>query len=140
MLQKTLNMLGSKNVLEKAIKHIIEQEKAIKRKGCGLQLNSYIHTPKPQIQGMETRRGRFLATIHTPKPQIQGMETRRGRLGARILPCNCGEKRRIKGVQMCLGVFRREIGERRERIYPGNCQKSYFLCKMRGLEAFIVQN
>ena len=47
---------------------------------------------------METRRGRFLATIHTPKPQIQGMETRRGRLGARILPCNCGEKRRIKGV------------------------------------------
>ena len=35
---------------------------------------------------------------HTPNPQIQGMEPRRGRLGARILPCHCGEKRRIKGV------------------------------------------
>ena len=34
------------------------------------------------------------------------MEPRRERLGARTLPCNCGEERRIKvfsGVWMCLG-------------------------------------
>ena len=43
----------NKDMLGKAIKHIIEQEKAIKRKGCGLKLKSYNHTPKPQIQGME---------------------------------------------------------------------------------------
>ena len=56
-------------MLEKAIKHIIEQEKlgkAIKRKWCG---ESYIHTPKLEIQSMEPRRGR---------------------LSARILPCDCG--------------------------------------------------
>ena len=70
-------MLGRKNMLGKAIKHIIEQEKAIKRKECGLQLKSYIHTHKPQIQGMEPMRER---------------------LGARTLPCDCEEKRRIKGV------------------------------------------
>jgi len=65
-------MLGRKINQEharKAIKHIIEQEKlgkAIKRKWCG---ESYIHTPKPEIQSMEPRRGR---------------------LSARILPCDCG--------------------------------------------------
>ena len=31
------------------------------------------------------------------------MESRRGRLGARPLPCDCGEKRKIEGVWMCLG-------------------------------------
>ena len=39
----------------KAIKHIIDQEKAMKRKRCGLYLKSYIHNPKPQIQDMELR-------------------------------------------------------------------------------------
>ena len=34
-------------MLGKAIKNIIEQEKAMKRKGGGLQLKIYIHTPKP---------------------------------------------------------------------------------------------
>ena len=33
------------------------------------------------------------------------MESRRGRLGERTLPCNCGEKRRIKGVWWRLDVF-----------------------------------
>ena len=39
------------------------------------------------------------------------MEPRRGSLGERTLPCNCGEKRRIKGVWMCLGE-KLERGER----------------------------
>ena len=39
------------------------------------------------------------------------MGPRSGRLGARTLPCDCGEKRRIKGVWMRLG----EKLERRER-------------------------
>ena len=39
------------------------------------------------------------------------MEPRRGKLGARTLPCHCGEKRRIKGVWMCL----EEKLERRKR-------------------------
>ena len=62
--------------------------------------------------------------MHTSKPQIQGMESRRGRLGARTLPCNYGEKRRIKGVWWCLDVFRREIREWRERICLENYPKS----------------
>ena len=45
----------SKNMQGKAIKHIIDQEKAMKRKRCGLYLKSYIHNPKPQIQDMELR-------------------------------------------------------------------------------------
>ena len=49
------------------------------------------------------------------KPQIQGMEPRRGRLGARTLPWNCHEKRRIKGVWWCLDVFGRCLGEKLER-------------------------
>ena len=53
----------------------------MERKGCGLYLKSHIHTPKPQIQDMEPRRER---------------------LGARTLPCDCGEKRRIKSVWICL--------------------------------------
>ena len=64
--------------------------------------------------------------MHTPKPQIQGMEPRRGRLGARTLPYDCGVKRRIKGFWWCLDVFGREIRERRERIFPGNYPKSFF--------------
>ena len=101
-------MLESKNMLGKEINHIIEQEKAIKRKGCGLQLKSYIHTPKPQIQGMEPRRGRF---------------------GVRTLPCDCGEKRRIKGVQWCLDEFRREIEklERGEREFAQETTFYFFL-------------
>ena len=75
--------------------------------------------------------------MHTPKPQIQGMEPRRGRLGARTLPYDCGVKRRIKGFWWCLDVFGREIRERRERIFPGNYPKSFFFffCKMSGLGA-----
>ena len=104
-------------MLGKEINHIIEQEKAIKRKSCGLQLKSYIHTPKPQIQGMEPRRGR---------------------LDARKLPCDCGEKRRIKGVWMSLG-------EKLERGQRESAQETtffffFFFCKMRGLKAFIVEN
>ena len=60
------------------------------------------------------------------------MESRRGRLVARKLPCDCGEKRRIKGVWMHFDVFGREIREKKERIYLENCPKSYpFYCKMR---------
>ena len=47
------------------------------------------------------------------------MEPRREKLGARTLPCNFGENRRIKGVLMCLEVFLeekyREGREREER-------------------------
>ena len=39
------------------------------------------------------------------------MEPRSGRLGAITLPCDCGEKRRIKGVWICLGE-KLERGER----------------------------
>ena len=74
-------MLFKQEKLEKKL------DEALKRKGCGLQLKSYIHTPKPQIQGMKPRRER---------------------VGARTLPCNFGEKRRIKGVLMCLEVFLEE--------------------------------
>ena len=52
------------------------------------------------------------------------MEPRRERLGARTLPCDCGEKRRIKGVWMSLDVFGREIRERGER---GSTQNLLFL-------------
>ena len=45
------------------------------------------------------------------------MEPRRERLGARTLPCDCGEKRRIKGVWMCLG-------EKLERKEKGFAQKT----------------
>ena len=48
----------------------------------------------------------------------------------------------------CLDVFGREIKEKRKRIFLENCLKSssssssfsflFFFCKMRGLEAFIV--
>ena len=80
----------------------------MKGKRCGLQLKSYIHTPKPQIQVMESRRGR---------------------LSVRTLPCDCREKRRIKGVWMCLG----EKLERRER---GSAQKTaknlFFLLQNEG--------
>ena len=113
-------MLGSKNMLGKAIKYIIEQEKAIKIKVWIVAKKLHPH----------------------PKPQIQGMEPRRGRLGARTLPCDCGENRRIKSVWWCLDVFGREIRERRVRICLGNAQKIFlfffFFCKMRGLGAFIV--
>ena len=67
-------------MLVKVIKHIIEQEKTRKsyeKKSVWIVAKSYIHTPKPQIQDMEPRRER---------------------LTARTLPCDCAEKRRIKGV------------------------------------------
>ena len=51
----------------------------------------------------------------TLKPQIQGMEPRRGRLGARTQPCDCGEKRIIKGVWMCLGE---KLEKKREPKLP----------------------
>ena len=82
-------MLGSKNMLGKPIK----------RKGCGLQLKSYIHTPKPQFQDMKPRRGT---------------------LSARTLPCDCGEKRRIKGIWICLGE---KSQRKRERICPKSKKK-----------------
>jgi len=43
------------------------------------------------------------------------MEPRRGRLGARTRPCNCGDKRRSKGVWWCLDVFGMCLGEKLER-------------------------
>ena len=63
------------------------------------------------------------------------MEPRRGRLGARKLPCDCGEKRRIKGVWMSLG-------EKLERGERESAQETtfFFFGKMRGLKAFIVEN
>ena len=77
-------MLGSKNMLGKAKKHIMNKKKlgkAMKRKRVWIVAKK----------------------LHThPKPQIQGLEPRRERLGARSLSCDCGEKRRIKGVWMCL--------------------------------------
>ena len=55
------------------------------------------------------------------------MEPRRGRLGARKLPCDCGEKRRIKGVWMGLG----EKLERKRENLPTkmlqNCLNIYFV-------------
>ena len=62
------------------------------------------------------------------------MEQRRGRLGARTLPCDCGEKRRTKGVWICLG----EKLERGEREFAASPSASSSFCKMRDLEAFIV--
>ena len=99
-----------------------EQEKAMKRKGSGLQLKNHIYTPKPQIQDMEPRRER---------------------LTARTLPCDCAEKRRIKGVQMCLDMFGREIREKRRKDLSKKLPKSsssfFFFGKMRGLEVFIAE-
>ena len=51
------------------------------------------------------------------------MEPRRGRLGARTLPCDCGEKRRIKGVWMSLDVFGREITEEKREDLPRKLPK-----------------
>ena len=75
------------------------------------------------------------------------MEPRREKLGARTLPCNFGENRRIKGVLMCLEVFLeekyREGRERREREkslenYPATQTLFFFFFfKMRGLGVFI---
>ena len=69
------------------------------------------------------------------------MEPRRGRLSARTLPCDRGEKRRIKGVWMC---FREKLKSReRERICPKNYPKSFFFLsffkKIRFQKAFIVE-
>ena len=55
------------------------------------------------------------------------MEPRRRRLGASTLPWNYGEKKRIKGVWVCLDMFGREIRERSERIYPEIAQ-NIFVC------------
>jgi len=48
--------------------------------GCRLSLKSYIHTPKPKIQGIEPRRERFRV---------------------RTLPFNCKERGEIEGFWMC---------------------------------------
>ena len=64
------------------------------------------------------------------------MEPRKGRLGARTLPCDCGEKRRIKGV------WKRNKTKERERICLEKCLKSFFFffwLKMRNMEAFIFE-
>ena len=69
------------------------------------------------------------------------MEPRREKLGARTLPCNFGENRRIKGVLMCLEVFLEEKyreGREREKSlenYPAT--QTLFFFKMRGLGVFI---
>ena len=89
----------------------------MERKGCGLYLKSHIHTPKPQIQDMEPRRER---------------------LGARTLPCDCGEKRRIKSVWMCLEK-KLERREKERESTQKTAQKLVFFCKMMGLEAFIME-
>ena len=88
------------------------------------------------------------------------MKPRRERLGQRTLPCNFSEKKRIKGVLMCLEVFLEEkYREKRERkiprkwsSYPRWCSWRcldvfdvflflfLFLCKIRGLGVFIGQN
>ena len=79
----------------------------MERKGCGLYLKSHIHTPKPQIQDMEPRRER---------------------LGARTLPCDCGEKRRIKSVWMCL---EKKLERREKEREPAQktAQKLVFFAK-----------
>ena len=43
------------------------------------------------------------------------MELKRGRLSARTLPCDCREKRRIKGAWMCLDMFGREFREEKRK-------------------------
>ena len=65
-------------------------------------------------------------------------------MGARTLPRNFGERRRIKGVLMCLGVFLEVKYREKER---GKCpenapttQNLLSFCKMRGLVVFIGQN
>ena len=71
------------------------------------------------------------------------MKPRRERLGARTLPCNFGENRRIKGVLMCLEVFLEEKyreGREREKSlenYPATQTLFFFFFKMRGLGVFI---
>ena len=70
-------------MLVKVIKHIIEQEKTRKsyeKKNMWIVAKSYIHTPKPQIQDMEPRKGR---------------------MNARTLPCDC-EKREESKVFRCV--------------------------------------
>ena len=63
-------------------------EKNLECQGCGQQLKSYIHTPKPQIQSAEPRRRR---------------------LGIRTIPCIFGDKGRIKRLKyvfcVCVCVY-----------------------------------
>ena len=61
------------------------KEKYLEGQGCGCQLKGYIHTPKPQIQSVEPRKGR---------------------LGTKAIPCVLGEEEGIK--RLCcvfLSVF-----------------------------------
>ena len=54
------------------------------------------------------------------------MEPRRERLGARTLPCDCGEKRRIKSVWMCLEK-KLERREKEREFAQKTAQKLVFL-------------
>ena len=54
------------------------------------------------------------------------MEPRRERLGARTLPCDCGEKRRIKSVWMCLEK-KLERREKERESAQKTAQKLVFL-------------
>ena len=68
------------------------------------------------------------------------MEPRRGRLGARTLPCNCGEKRRIKGVLMYLGdKLERKERQSAQKNAPKLPQNLLLHGKIRALEAFKVE-
>ena len=72
------------------------------------------------------------------------MESRRGRLSARTLPCDCGEKRRIKGAWMCLDMFGREFREEKRKDLLRKLPKIFFFfffffCKKRGLGVFIAE-
>ena len=46
--------------------------------------------------------------IHTPKPQIQTVEPRKGRLGIRIIPCVLWWRGKNQEAFMCFLVFGRE--------------------------------
>ena len=99
---------------DKAINHIIRARESkinarerFRKLGCGQQLKSYIHTPKPQIQSVELRRKR---------------------LGIRTIPCIFGEEGRIKRlgcvfcvflcVKMCLGETKNVQKTSRHRAKP----------------------
>ena len=57
--------------------------------------------------------------IHTPKPQIQSVELRKGRLGIRTIPCFLVKREESRNFDVCFGcflVFGREKNKCVERL------------------------
>ena len=88
-------------MLKKTMNHVIQEKKSkintrkrIRSQGCGQYLESYIHTPKPQIQDVEPRRRR---------------------VGIRKIPCVFSEERKIKKLLCVLCFLGEKYGEKREK-------------------------